>query len=134
MASLTAAKVKELNQPGRYGAGDGLYLSIARGGSKSWVLRLRLNGTRTDKGLGGYPTVSLSAARKLANTYRAAVLQGRNPWIKTRKAAPVVVEDKVTIPTLSEAAHKVHTKDGGARPASASRWIGRLEESRNLRR
>ena len=132
MAGLTAAKVKELNQPGRYGdgGGGGLYLYIARGGSKSWVLRLRLNGTRTDKGLGGYPSVSLRAARKLANTYRAAVLQGRNPWSKTKtgKAPPIEeMEETVSIPTLREAAHKVHINDAGVRPASASRWIGRLE-------
>ena len=70
MASLTAAKVRELSKSGRYGDGGGLYLSIAKAGSKSWVMRLRVDGKRTDKGLGGYPTVSLTAARKVADAYR----------------------------------------------------------------
>ena len=36
MGSLTAAKVRELSKSGRYGDGGGLYLSIAKAGSKSW--------------------------------------------------------------------------------------------------
>ena len=56
MGSLTATKVRGLSKPGRYGDGGGLYLSIAKGGSKSWIMRLRVDGKRTDKGLGGYPT------------------------------------------------------------------------------
>ena len=39
-------------------------------------MRLRIDGKRTDKGLGGYPKVSLSAARKVADAYRVAV-EGR---------------------------------------------------------
>ena len=72
--------MRELSKSGRYGDGGGLYLSIAKAGSKSWVMRLRVDGKRTDKGLGGYPTVSLTAARKVADAYRVAVEEGRNPW------------------------------------------------------
>ena len=74
MARLTAAKVRELSKSGRYGDGGGLYLSIAKAGSKSWVMRLRIEGKRTDKGLGGFPSVSLSAARK---TRRRLPCRGR---------------------------------------------------------
>jgi hypothetical protein len=35
MAQLTAAKVKAITKPGRYGDGAGLYLNVAPGGSKS---------------------------------------------------------------------------------------------------
>ena len=58
MARLTAMKVKALRGPGRYGDGDGLYLVVRPSGAKSWVLRMQVDGRRTDKGLGGFPGVS----------------------------------------------------------------------------
>ena len=36
--------VKALSRPGRYGDGNGLYLNIAVGGSKSWVQRITIDG------------------------------------------------------------------------------------------
>ena len=115
MARLTAAKVKELTNPGRYGDGGGLYLSIAKAGSKSWVVRLRIDGTRTDKGLGGYPKVSLSAARKVADAYGVAVEEGRNPWSDDGRDRMERAQDLDRIPTLAEAARKVHAQkvEGG---------------------
>ncbi len=58
MARLTAVKANNLSKPGRYGDGNGLYLNISKGGSKSWVQRLTIDGSRRDIGLGGYPAVS----------------------------------------------------------------------------
>jgi hypothetical protein len=34
---LTALDVKNLTKPGRHADGDGLYLNVAKGGSKSWI-------------------------------------------------------------------------------------------------
>ena len=89
MARLTAVKVKALSESGRYGDGDGLYLTVRKGGSKSWILRLSAasrNGKRTDKGLGGFPAVSLAAARRKAQDLRAAADEGRAP--EPRKDVP----------------------------------------------
>ena len=108
MGSLTAAKVRELSKSGRYGDGGGLYLSIAKAGSKSWVMRLRIEGKRTDKGLGGFPSVSLSAARKIADAYRVAVEEGRNPWSEGERDRMERAQDLDRIPTFKEAACKVH--------------------------
>ncbi len=66
MNRLTAAKVRSLNDPGRYSDGEGLYLNIARRGSKSWVQRISIDGIRRDIGAGGYPTVSPAQVRDLA--------------------------------------------------------------------
>ena len=63
---LTANQVKAIKEPGRYGDGLGLYLSVAPGGSKNWVQRISIDGKRRDLGLGGYPTVSLAEARENA--------------------------------------------------------------------
>ena len=53
MASLTAAKIKNISDPGMYGDGGTLYLRVAPGGSKSWIQRLTIEGKRCDIGLGG---------------------------------------------------------------------------------
>ena len=109
MNGLTAATVRDVSKPGRYGDGRGLYLSIAKGGSKSWVLRITVAGRVVDKGLGGYPKASLQAARTLADSYRGLVASGQNPWDKAegyRKAQAEVLE---RIPTYGEAARKLHT-------------------------
>ena len=79
--------------------GRGLYLSIAKGGSKSWVLRIVIDGRRRDIGLGGYPTVPLVKARQLAEATRLEVAQGRDPLAEKRRAK---------MPTFAEAAAKVH--------------------------
>ena len=46
MGTLTTDRAKRLTEPGRYGDGVGLYLVVAPGGSKSWVLRVQHSGTR----------------------------------------------------------------------------------------
>ena len=71
-------KIKSLANPGRYSDGDGLYLNIAKGGSKSWILRAVIQGKRRDLGLGGYPKVSLAEARRLAIEKRTTVSNGQD--------------------------------------------------------
>ncbi len=51
MGRLNAAKVKAIKEPGRYSDGGTLFLSVAPGGSKSWVQRLVVNSKRRDIGL-----------------------------------------------------------------------------------
>ena len=80
MTKLTKKQVSDLSKPGRYGDGNGLYLVVSPGGSKNWTQRVRINGRRTDKGLGGVGKVSLADARKVATANLAAIQQGRDPW------------------------------------------------------
>ena len=60
MGNLTAAQLRKINEPGRYGDGAGLYLVVSPGGSRYWIQRIRLDGMRTDKGLGRLTDVSLT--------------------------------------------------------------------------
>ncbi len=76
---LTALEVGRLTKPGTYGDGRGLMLLVKASGTRSWILRLRYNGKRRDFGLGGYPAISLSKAREVAEEYRAAIREGRDP-------------------------------------------------------
>ena len=95
MGKLTAARVKSLSKPGRYGDGATLFLNVAPGGSKSWIQRLTIDGRRRDIGLGGFPLVSLAEARELAFENRRLARRGRDPLAEKRKAK---------IPTFREAA------------------------------
>ena len=86
MNRLTAAKVRSLNNPGRYSDCEGLYLNIARRGSKSWVQRKSIDGIRRDIGLGEYPTVSLAETGDLARRNKSDVASGVNPIAEKRRA------------------------------------------------
>ena len=128
MSKLTNAVIKELGKPGRYADGNGLFLNVAAGGSKSWIQRIRVNGRRLDKGLGGYPAMTPTKARQKADTNRMAVQSGRDPWTEKPKATLAPAPPVADIPTLREATDTVHKLNAPSRPASAARWIGRLEK------
>ena len=99
MGKLSAARVKALTERGRYSDGDGLYLNVAKGGSKSWVLRITIDHRRRDLGLGSVKTVPLADARNRAHDLRVAVAQDRDPIAEKRRG---------DIPTFSAAAKAVH--------------------------
>jgi integrase len=130
--NLTAEQVRKLDKPGRYGDGGGLYLNVAPGGSKSWIQRIRIDGNRTDKGLGGFPATTLTQARKLSDANRVAVADGRNPWADKEKAAVTVKpkgRGRARIPTFEEAARIAHVDQSKQfrNPKHAANWIQTLE-------
>ena len=106
MGKLTAAKVRAIARTGLHGDGGTLYLSVAPGGSKSWVQRLTVDGRRRDIGLGGFPLVSLAEARDKAFDNRRRARAGGDPLAEKHKAR---------VPTFREAALKVFE-------ASKPRW------------
>ena len=86
--TLSAAFVRTVNKPGRYGdgrGGHGLSLLVARRTngrlSKRWSQRVRIDGRETNLGLGVYPVVTLSEARKKALGNRRSIEQGRSPRV-----------------------------------------------------
>jgi integrase len=76
---LTAARVDRLKKPGRYGDGGGLWLQIAAGGTKSWLLRYQRDGKARQMGLGPCSLVSLADARERARDARRVLLDGGDP-------------------------------------------------------
>lgn len=125
MSKLTTLEVKNLRQPGRYGDGDGLYLRIAPGGSKQWIQRILVDGTRRDLGLGGYPTVTLADARRLAAGNKIqAKTQGK---VKREKRTAV---QKSSAPTFRDAARQYHAQATATwkNPKTASNWLQRAEK------
>ena len=95
--TLTAAFVKTVNQPGRYGDGRGSYgLSLlvkptANGRwSKTWAQRVRVNGRQVHIGLGAWPVVTLAEARTAALENRRIAAQGKDP--RTATETPTFAE------------------------------------------
>ena len=127
MGTLTSKEISGLSEPGRYGDGGGLYLNVAPSGSKSWVQRIRIDGNRTDKGLGSIRKVSLTEARKIAERNRVLVRQGVNPW--ANGATPNVAPEPTpaAIPTFREAARKVHDLMTFRSDKARRNWIQTLE-------
>ena len=66
---LAAASIRHL-PPGKHGDGEGLALVVQKSGSRSWVSRVTVEGTRRDIGLGAFPKVSLAEARKANKALR----------------------------------------------------------------
>jgi integrase len=73
---LSARFVATVTKPGRHSDGNRLYLRVAPGGSKQWILVYRQDGRWREMGLGGVADVSLKQARELADRYRPIIAQG----------------------------------------------------------
>ncbi|MFC5460725.1 Arm DNA-binding domain-containing protein [Massilia niabensis] len=82
---LSALGVTKTSKPGFYGDGGGLWLQVAKSGSKSWIFRFKVSGRQREMGLGGLHTVDLAKARVLARECRTLLLDGKDP-IEARKA------------------------------------------------
>ena len=129
--TLSVDTVKRLTEPGRYGDGGGLYLVMAPGGSKSWVLRVQKAGKRTDKGLGGYPAVSLAAARRLAEDTRVAIrhdgLDVGTPKAEGQPATKPAPRRRNTFEAIARNVHAMNTDAGTWCPGNAKQWLQRAE-------
>ena len=128
MGKFTDKGIKALTKPGRHPDGDGLYLHVAPGGTKSWVQRIVVNGKRRDIGLGPYPTVSLAQARSLGADNRAAVSEGRDPLAERREAKEAARNPAASVPTFAEASSRVIElrRPTWSNPKHAAQWQSTL--------
>ncbi len=143
MPKLTALSVRNA-KPGRHADGDGLYLLVKPTGSRSWMLRVQVDGKRRDVGLG---TVDLSAraqkdknepspipisilhrriltlaeAREKANLLRGAAKAGLDPVAERDR-------ERYSIPTFREAAVSTHAALKSGWPAKgAATFLSSME-------
>ena len=121
MANLTAAKVRNATDPGKYHDGNGLFLNVAKAGTRNWVQRITVHGRRRDIGLGAYPAVTLAMAREAAATNKQIARNGGNP---------VAHRDRAAEPTFEAAAVAVHRLNapGWRNPKHAAQWIATLRQ------
>lgn len=99
--------------------GEGLYLLVRPNGSKLWRFKYRFDGKEKLLSFGGYPDVSLAAARLRRAEAKMALGQGRDPGAK---AAPAPVT------TFEAAARAWHANRAASLdPGHAARLLTRLE-------
>ena len=103
MGNLTATKLRNLREAGRFSDGDGLILVRNKSGKASWIVRVQARGRRRDVGIGSFPEVSLAEARELAGGVRKLAKAGVDVVAERKK-------EKEIIPTFREAAMKVHAE------------------------
>ncbi|WP_448659228.1 tyrosine-type recombinase/integrase [Sphingomonas sp. CJ99] len=122
MGKLTKSIIEGLQEPGRYPDGDGLYLKVSPSGGKSWMLRIQINGTRRDIGLGDARYVPAKTARLEAAAAKKLAAAGIDPLEERRKVAKVV-------PTFEQAAKKAHAEmvKGWKNGKHTKQWIKTLE-------
>lgn len=128
---LTALEVGRLKGPGLYPVGNppGLYLQVVPSGARTWIYRAMMAGKRRDMGLGGFPGVTLAAAREAAREARQAISEGADP-IEARKAAKreavEAAASRVTFQWCAEqyiAAHRAGWKNA----KHADQWANTLQ-------
>ena len=109
MAHVTGKLTKKLVEnlgTGRHGDGGGLYLVVKPSGTRSWIVRVVVQGQRnnkgaplrTDFGLGGADIITLNQVRIRALEYRRMAKQGLNPRFNAQQE----------IPNFEEIAQQVH--------------------------
>lgn len=125
MGKLTALAVKAATQPGRYQDGDGLMLLVKPSGSRSWQVRLQVDGKRRDFGLGSANSVSLADAREKADAIRKLYRSGVDP-VAQKRADKLA---KATIPTFRQAAATTHEESKASWRNAKHRkdWLSSLE-------
>jgi integrase len=121
--ALSALKVRQVSKPGKYADGNGLYLVVDPSGAKRWLLRIMIQGKRTDMGLGGADLVSLAEAREKALEFRKVARAGGDPLAAKREARKIY-------PTFKVAAETVHEEHKAAwsNPKHVQQWINTLTQ------
>ncbi|OZB17832.1 MAG: integrase [Rhodobacterales bacterium 34-62-10] len=110
---------------GKHCDGAGLWLVKREDGGAQWVLRVTIHGRRREMGLGGYPSLGLADARKMAERWRNVAAAGRDP-VKEREAeARAARREDITLTIITAdafEARKAELKGDGI----AGRWMSPL--------
>jgi len=126
MSKLTALAVKNAKKPGKYQDGQGLFLLVRPSGTKSWLLRVQVEGKRREFGIGAASDVSLLDARERANQIRRQYRSGIDP-VAARRAEILAQRE---IPSFRTAAGIVHEERKGSwsNGKHQKQWISSLEQ------
>ena len=105
---LSALTVKSLVKEGFYAVGGaaGLYLQVRSPSSRSWILKVVIQGKRHEIGLGSYTSLTLSEAREKAQLLRKQIAQGLNPLHDKRLEKYRRISDAANTKTFKECAFK----------------------------
>ena len=112
---LSANRVRGITGRGRYADGGGLYLQVAKSGTRAWTFQYARNGTSRAMGLGSTRVVSLALARELAAAAREQLARGIDPVDAREAAALEQRAARAKLTTFQKCAEQYHA-------ANASRW------------
>lgn len=128
MGALAASRIRT---PGLHFVGGvaGLALQVLPTGGRSWVLRMTVGAKRRDMGLGGFPDVTLAAARDAARIARAKVKQGIDPIEEAKGNVSLLKASQASAVTFRQCALKyIETHESTWKnPKSPSQWRNTLE-------
>ena len=125
---LTAVGINAKKEPGYYPDGNGLYLQVSTGGSKSWVLRFSLNKKAREMGLGSIVDRTLSEAREQARKYRQQLAEGIDPIEARKMQRQANLQATAAAKTFQDCAaeyHKLHASSW-KNAKHADQWINTL--------
>ncbi|SNX70638.1 integrase [Cereibacter ovatus] len=111
---LGALDIKRAAHPGTHernvwvqaGGVAGLLLQITPNGSKSWILRTMVAGSRRAIGLGAYPEVSLADARDRAREAKRKIAEGIDPIEERKEARAALAAARRKTLTFADAADR----------------------------
>lgn len=130
-AELGPLQVSRLKSPGLHAVGGvaGLRLQVTPSGSRSWILRTTAGGKRIEKGLGGYPDVTLARAREKAREARDMIERGVNPIEAAKLAKSALAAAVASAWTFDQcAADYIEAKsEGWTNPKHTAQWKATLE-------
>src|SRR5262249_33704875 len=102
--------LQKIAKAGRYAAGDGLYMQIAQGGTRSWIFRYRTGDKSFHLGLGSCRYLSLPEARQRAIDFQRQRLSGLDPMEEKRKTHRPATASTPSSMTFREAATRFITE------------------------
>jgi integrase len=126
---LNARTVETAKTRGYYGDGSGLYMQVSQQGTKSWVLRYKLDGKAHEMGLGSVNTFTLKEARERARAARQLLADGIDPIQAKRdkRAAKLAADAKrITFGEATTLYMAAHAKAWGKR--HRDQWQASLEQ------
>jgi len=126
---LSAAKVKNLKEPGDYLDGRGLYLQVRSESSKSWLLKFSMQKRAREMGLGSALDFSLADARDTRDKYRKLIKVGVDPIQHRRDEEAARAVDRAKALTFKQAATRYITANraGWKNIKHAGQWEATLE-------
>ena len=100
-----------------------LYLRVTARGTRAWVQRIVIRGKQVDRGLGGWPLVTLEEARLEALSNRRAARAGRDPFEERAAERLTTNPTGRDAPTFADAAAECRAaRIGGWSRASVRQW------------
>ncbi len=107
---------------------DGLYVLVAKSGSKLWRFKYRIRGKEKLLAFGRYPEIGLKQARAMRDAAREAVAQGLDPSELRKESAWLEQEAQgLTFAAIAQEVLEKKVREGKS-PATLSEteWLHRL--------